>query len=217
MCIAALKRLRKRGMRIGGRHRFVVIDESKFAHKRKVGYIFVCICTILRSCSRPLTGQYFILQCMLKGHMLKIWYSPNLIKVSNYFSLFIFSTIAADVATLGAVNGNGCLGCWKLTGIPEDPFWGLSGIAQGKRLLAKFDAISDPEHPSSLMNGAPTRGNLLSMDMLSILSAIKKTLLTKRLVLILSILSVHGRTTSWTYGAIEVIVLLSPWSFISRW
>ena len=49
-------------------------------------------------------------------------YSPNLIKVSNYFSLFIFSTIAADVATLGAVNGNGCLGCWKLTGIPEDPF-----------------------------------------------------------------------------------------------
>ncbi|XP_049449273.1 uncharacterized protein LOC125899213 [Epinephelus fuscoguttatus] len=35
VCIAALKRLRKRGMRIGGRHRFVVIDESKFAHKRK--------------------------------------------------------------------------------------------------------------------------------------------------------------------------------------
>ncbi|XP_078029032.1 uncharacterized protein LOC117250894 [Epinephelus lanceolatus] len=35
VCIAALKRLRKRGMRIGGRHRFVVIDKSKFAHKRK--------------------------------------------------------------------------------------------------------------------------------------------------------------------------------------
>ncbi|XP_041830684.1 uncharacterized protein LOC121632930 [Melanotaenia boesemani] len=35
VCIAAVKRLRKRGMRIGGRHRFVVIDESKFAHKRK--------------------------------------------------------------------------------------------------------------------------------------------------------------------------------------
>ncbi|KAL7375704.1 hypothetical protein ABVT39_022217 [Epinephelus coioides] len=35
VCIAALKRLRKRGMRIDGRHRFVVIDESKFAHKRK--------------------------------------------------------------------------------------------------------------------------------------------------------------------------------------
>ncbi|XP_041844050.1 uncharacterized protein LOC121641808 [Melanotaenia boesemani] len=35
VCIAAVKRLRKRGMRIGGRHRFVVIDQSKFAHKRK--------------------------------------------------------------------------------------------------------------------------------------------------------------------------------------
>ncbi|XP_059415415.1 uncharacterized protein LOC132151329 [Carassius carassius] len=35
VCIAALKRLRIRGMRIGGQHRFVVIDESKFAHKRK--------------------------------------------------------------------------------------------------------------------------------------------------------------------------------------
>ncbi|KAK0133575.1 hypothetical protein N1851_030901 [Merluccius polli] len=35
VCIAAVKRLRKRWMRIGGRHRFVVIDESKFAHKRK--------------------------------------------------------------------------------------------------------------------------------------------------------------------------------------
>lgn len=48
MCIAALKQLRKRGMRIGGRHRFVVIDESKFAHKQKVGCIFVCICTIFK-------------------------------------------------------------------------------------------------------------------------------------------------------------------------
>ncbi|XP_062339270.1 uncharacterized protein LOC134038985 [Osmerus eperlanus] len=35
VCVAALKRMKKRGMRIGGRHRFVVIDESKFAHKRK--------------------------------------------------------------------------------------------------------------------------------------------------------------------------------------
>ncbi|XP_035983497.1 uncharacterized protein LOC118557487 [Fundulus heteroclitus] len=35
VCMAAVVRLRKRGMKIGGRHRFVVIDESKFAHKRK--------------------------------------------------------------------------------------------------------------------------------------------------------------------------------------
>lgn len=28
-------------MRIGGRHRFVVIDESKFAHKRKVQKTFL--------------------------------------------------------------------------------------------------------------------------------------------------------------------------------
>ncbi|KAE8277568.1 hypothetical protein D5F01_LYC24459 [Larimichthys crocea] len=34
-CVAGLKRLRKTGMKIGGRHRFVVVDESKFAHKRK--------------------------------------------------------------------------------------------------------------------------------------------------------------------------------------
>lgn len=33
-------------MRIGGHHRFVVIDESKFAHKRKVGCLFVCRSTI---------------------------------------------------------------------------------------------------------------------------------------------------------------------------
>ncbi|KAL2088678.1 hypothetical protein ACEWY4_015577 [Coilia grayii] len=35
VCVSALNRLKERGMRIGGRHRFVVVDESKFAHKRK--------------------------------------------------------------------------------------------------------------------------------------------------------------------------------------
>lgn len=40
--MAAVVRLRKRGMKIGGRHRFVIIDESKFAHKRKVSYNSLC-------------------------------------------------------------------------------------------------------------------------------------------------------------------------------
>ncbi|KAF4115173.1 hypothetical protein G5714_002662 [Onychostoma macrolepis] len=35
-CITAMKRLqRKKKMRIGGTHAFVIIDESKFRHKRK--------------------------------------------------------------------------------------------------------------------------------------------------------------------------------------
>lgn len=42
-CVAGLKRLRKTGMKIGGRHRFVVVDESKFAHKRKVGCVLLII------------------------------------------------------------------------------------------------------------------------------------------------------------------------------
>ncbi|XP_030595717.1 uncharacterized protein LOC115787259 [Archocentrus centrarchus] len=36
VCVQAVKHLKRRGeMRIGGRHGFVVIDESKFCHKRK--------------------------------------------------------------------------------------------------------------------------------------------------------------------------------------
>lgn len=36
-CVTAIQRLKKKKkMRIGGRQSFVVIDESKFCHKRKV-------------------------------------------------------------------------------------------------------------------------------------------------------------------------------------
>lgn len=36
-CVTAIKRLeRRKKMRIGGRCAFIVIDESKFRHKRKV-------------------------------------------------------------------------------------------------------------------------------------------------------------------------------------
>lgn len=39
-CIAGITQLRNKGMRIGGRHWFFVIDKSKFAHKWKVGGAF---------------------------------------------------------------------------------------------------------------------------------------------------------------------------------
>lgn len=47
---------------------------------------------------------------------------------SNFcpFSL-LFSTIMADVATLGTVNASGSSGCWSLMQIPEDPLWDSSG------------------------------------------------------------------------------------------
>ncbi|TRY56425.1 hypothetical protein DNTS_025701 [Danionella cerebrum] len=53
-CIAALKRLRKRGMRIGGRHRFVVIDESKFAHKQKLPQPAASCLLLLQKTSCPI-------------------------------------------------------------------------------------------------------------------------------------------------------------------
>lgn len=41
VCIDALKRYRnKTGQRMGGRTEFIVIDESNFRHKRKVGFYF---------------------------------------------------------------------------------------------------------------------------------------------------------------------------------
>lgn len=39
VCIDALKRYKKKtGQKMGGRTEFIVIDESNFRHKRKVGY-----------------------------------------------------------------------------------------------------------------------------------------------------------------------------------
>ncbi|XP_037398783.1 uncharacterized protein LOC119264355 isoform X2 [Pygocentrus nattereri] len=35
VCMKAVSRLKSKGMKVGGRHHFVVLDESKFSHKRK--------------------------------------------------------------------------------------------------------------------------------------------------------------------------------------
>ncbi|KAK0148557.1 Interferon-inducible GTPase 5 [Merluccius polli] len=132
VCIAAVKRLRKRWMRIGGRHRFVVIDESKFAHKRKYH----------------------------RGRCGNTWRRER---------QWVFGMLEVDRKSRRPILR----------------------LVRDRRRKTLIDAMSDPEHPSSVMNGVPTKGNLPSMGMIIILSAIKTTLSTERLVLILSILSVH--------------------------
>ncbi len=85
----------------------------------------------------------------------------------------------------------------EVDGIFRRPILRLVKDRSRKTLLSQIQQHIRPRTSILTDEWHATRDRFLSMDIISILSAIKYTLLIQGLVLILSTLSLHGRITSW--------------------
>lgn len=112
-CVTAIKRLqRRKKMRIGGRHAFVVIDESKFRHKRKVQHWMADAVEITIKIKNISDIQVKIITWLY------------------HFDFTMCSTTVDASEEHGEGNIHGSLECWRCKQHLENRYWSWSKLAK---------------------------------------------------------------------------------------